>query len=136
MEIDMIHHRTDDEYTATAFLEEVVLFEWIRNVLGLEPVPLIANHEVDTIVIALASDVYELVGVGLVSVNDTVVDDLRDGDHDAVKNGFLKPEYVVNLKDEGFDQVDIAANTRNADGLCHQRIVQIRILLNEIITLK
>jgi hypothetical protein len=73
--------------------------------------------------------VHHLVGIGLVSVNDAVVDDLGNGDHDAVEHRLLEQQFIVEFKDELLNESNIRTNARYADGFCQYRIAQMACLL-------
>lgn len=112
---NLVHHRSDDENTASSFLEQIILIERIRQLFRDESIPFIAHYELENVGVAVARDVYKFGGIALIAVEDAVVDNLRNGNHHPVEYRFSKTYGIVQVKEKSLDQFDVRRNAWYAD---------------------
>ena len=99
-ELDLIHQGADDIHPTAAFLQEIFLLDRIWQIRFLETRSLVMDEERDALFIVDAPKIHRTVWIEFVAMDDAVIHDFCNTDHDFVEYGFLEMDRVMKFEDK------------------------------------
>jgi len=103
----LIHQRPHEENPPSARLEEILFFQRIRDIFGIETSPFIFYAKDELILADNACDMDELPFVAFIPVKNAVIDGFCTSDQQTIKGAVVQPGDFIHLNKERLDPSDL-----------------------------